>query len=329
MASCFASLLLCERNRGGAHLAPISGIMGAETAEVSAVHHHREDEGYRLEGCGRCIPCRLGMEGTNPDLRLIMPGNNGSISVDEIRSLQSDIIIRPVYSARRVIIIADGDKMTPQAQNCLLKTLEEPPSYAVILLTASNPEGLLETILSRVQRLNLERYTSEEVGRAVATKYGKLKGSDFIVSYADGIIGTALELGDSEGLLKIRDEALDIALRISKPEKRDIFGFYSFFEENRNSMGWILDVMLLFYRDILVASEVMAGKGALEDIDKLLINSDIKDMILNITPRFTVPKLIRHMDVIEKTRRNLKHNTNYQLTLEMMLMELQEEFREW
>jgi DNA polymerase-3 subunit delta' len=118
VARIFASLLLCE-----------SGSSGSS--------------------CGVCTACRLTDAGTNPDFTLLEPAGS-SIGVDEIRALQSDIIIKPAYSKRKIYLIAEADKLTLQAQNCLLKTLEDPPPYGIIIMTASNYNSLIETIRSRV-----------------------------------------------------------------------------------------------------------------------------------------------------------------------------------
>lgn len=267
--------------------------------------------------CGKCMACRITQEGSNPDLQIIDP-DGGSISVDEIRGIQSDIIIKPMYSLRKVYIIADAERMTVQAQNCLLKTLEEPPSYAVIILTTSNYEALLETIRSRTVRCSFKRNSDDEVRAYLGSRFGdKLDGMDFIVSYSGGVIGTALELAGSSEFISLREKTLDIVLKIGNSELIDIFNFYSFFDANKNNIEIILDIMLLFYRDLLIVKNATARN--------ILINSDKKDIILNNISRFSVQRLLKNVDVIGLTRRNIKQNSNFQLSIEVMLMKLQEE----
>ena len=143
--------------------------------------------------CGSCQACLLFQGGTNPDFRRVKI-EGASIGVDEIRGIQSDVNIKPLYSKRKVYIIEDADKMTVQAQNSLLKTLEEPPAYAVIVLTTSNYKALLETVRSRAQRIDFKKNTPDEVKKAVEKKYGRnpSKNIEFAINYADGIIGTAI-----------------------------------------------------------------------------------------------------------------------------------------
>jgi len=269
------------------------------------------------ESCGNCQSCRLFENGTNPDFG-ILECKGSSIGVDEIRNLQHDICVRPLYSKRKVYLIREADRMTVQAQNCLLKTLEEPPEYAVIILVASNYNALLETIHSRSIRIDFKKNTFDEVKEFITARAGgDFEQADFIASYADGVIGRALELMESEGFREIREKAIDAVIRLSGPDLGDMFDISLMFDENKDDIDSILDIMLLFYRDLLIA-----GKSGNE---KLLINSDKKDIILKNTNKFSTGKLLKNIDIIEEMRKNIKQNANYQLAIQVMLMKLQEE----
>lgn len=275
------------------------------------------EKGNTLKTCGECLACHTMSTGANPDFHVI-EHVNGSIGVDDIRNLQKDVIIKPLYSNKKVYMIVDADKMTIQAQNCLLKTLEEPPGYIVIILIVSNIDALLETIRSRTIRYNFKKNTRTEVYGILHKKLGEdFKGIDFIVTYADGVIGTALELANSGEFVSLRDRAIDITMKISSSGLVDIFDAYDFFEDNKESIDTILDTMLLFYRDLF-----MVKKSGSE---KILINSDKKDIILSNVQRLSVERLVKAIDAIEEARRNIRQNANYQLTVEVMLMKLQEE----
>lgn len=273
--------------------------------------------GDSSHSCGQCMPCRLCQEGTNPDYREV-EAVGASIGVEEIRQLQSDLMVRPMYAPRKVYLILDADHMTVQAQNCLLKTLEEPPEYATILLTASNSEALLETIRSRTVRFNFRKYLPSEVRRCVVDQLGgSTENLDFIVSYADGIIGKGLELAASEEFAVLRSKTLDMLSALLEPELIKAFEFFKFFEENKEEVDTILDIMCLYYRDILLYKQT--------DGDCILINSDKKDMILISVPVFSTQRLVENIDAVEQARRNIKQNANFQLSIEVMLMRLQEE----
>ena len=267
--------------------------------------------------CESCQSCRLFESGTNPDF-YVVEAEGTSISVDDIRRMQQDVSVRPMYSAKKVYLIAEADKMTVQAQNCLLKTLEEPPGYTVIILTAANSNSLLETIRSRSILYNFRKNTDEEVKTCIQKIKGdELSGVDFIVSYADGIPGRAIELVESEEFKINRDKALEVILRLRNSKLIEIFDVYDFFEENKDNIDSILDIMLIFYRDLLITKKT--GN------ENILINSDKKDIILGNVDGFEIDKLIENIAAIEDARRNIKQNANYQLVIEVMLMKLQEE----
>jgi DNA polymerase-3 subunit delta' len=286
VAHIFAGLLLCENPSNGA-------------------------------SCGKCMACRLYENGTNPDYHGVNT-TDASIGVDRIREIQGDVAIKPMYSKRKVYIVEDAAKMTDQAQNCLLKTFEEPPSYVVVILLADNNEMLLETIRSRAQRINFKKYTYEEVGRAIAGRGGiGPEMQRLAAEYSDGNIGVALELAGSGEFSILRDSVLERMAGIARGRADDMLDFSSFMEENRDSAELILDIMLLYCRDLLVVCET--GN------EKMLINSDKKDMILNNARMYRSQRLIGAIDAIGAARRALKQNANYQLIVENLLIKLRED----
>ncbi|MCX7842851.1 MAG: DNA polymerase III subunit delta' [Clostridia bacterium] len=268
-------------------------------------------------GCGHCPSCGMMAGGTNPDYHEVNP-QEASIGADEIRSICGDIMIRPLYSGRKVYLIADAERMTTQAQNCLLKTLEEPPSYSVIILTTGNYTSLLETIRSRSARYNFRKNTLSEVKDALRARFGQnTENAGFFASYADGSIGRALELASSREFASLREKTVEMALKLPGSKVIEAFSGYQLFDENKNDIDDILDVMLLVYRDLL----------ALKDTgdENILINCDKKDIIIGNAARFTRRKLLDSIEALEAARRNIKHNANFQLSIEVMLMKLQEE----
>jgi len=266
--------------------------------------------------CGSCVPCRLFSSGTNPDFsELVCEG--ASIGVDEIRKLQREISIKPLYSSKKLFLIPDAERMTVQAQNCLLKTLEEPPAHSVIILTASNIDSLLDTVRSRVIRYSFMKNTFDEVCRALELNTAESpERIKLIASYADGIIGRALELANSEEFTRLREMAVETVLKIRGGSTSEIFDISRLYNENRDQIEILLDIMASLYRDMLIVRSTA-------DENKL-INTDKKDIIFNNAYRYSTQELIKSMDVIETTRKNLKQNANYQLSIELMFMRLEE-----
>ena len=162
-----------------------------------------------LNACGQCRVCQLIDNDANPDFKIVKTDED-TIKVEQIRDIQSDVAIRPMYSNKKVYIIEEADKMTVQAQNCLLKTLEEPPEYVVIIMTVTNYEVLLETVRSRSQRLSFKKNSYKEIQQTIKKIYGSdSMGADFAAGYADGIIGVALDLMGDGGLLQLREKYLN------------------------------------------------------------------------------------------------------------------------
>nr|WP_242987406.1 DNA polymerase III subunit delta' [Anaerobacterium chartisolvens] len=272
-----------------------------------------------MASCANCPSCSTYMEGSNPDF-FVIERENSAIGIEEIRGIQSSILVKPLYSEKKVYVIADAENMTVQAQNCLLKILEEPPPYAVIILTASNYKALMETIRSRTLRYNFRKNTPQEVRTVLADRLGENNPRlDFLAAYADGVIGAALQIADSEEFASLRDSAVDVFMRLSaKASLSGVFREYDFFESNKESANVIFDAMLLFCRDLLVYKNT--GK------ENMLINSDKRDIILNSAHKFTSQKLVNSIEEIEKARRSIAQNASFQLSVEVMLMKLQEEY---
>jgi len=269
-----------------------------------------------LSPCGECQPCMLFRNGSNPDFRMIQKDGQ-TIGVDEIREIQMDVSIKPLYSRHKVYIIECSDKMTTQAQNCLLKTLEEPPSYVVLILTAVNHEALLDTLRSRSLRLNFRKNTSNEVKEALVRKYGiGAEGIEFATAYSDGIIGKAYELMESDIFKPTREKAIDMLLGLKSSGLSNVFKSYSFFEEYKDDIDMVLEIMTMFLRDMLVVKRT--GN------EKILINSDKKDIIFSNAGKYTVEQLVAGIEHIEAAGRYIKQNANYQLAIENMLIKLQE-----
>lgn len=268
-------------------------------------------------GCGKCLSCRLFTGNTNPDFYII-ESRGTSIAVDDIRNMQNDIAVKPLYSNRKVYLIVDGEKMTVQAQNCLLKTLEEPPAYGVIILTTSNYNALLDTVCSRCTKYAFVKNTNEEVRQVLESKICKSGDElDFIIQYADGIIGTALDLALSNEFIPLREKTVDILLRLATEGQEKFFEICGFYMENKDSIDKVLDIMLLTYRDLVVS--LAGGK------ENMLINSDKKNKIISMAEKFTLEKLLKNIEIVEFTRRSIKQNANFQLAIETMIIRLQED----
>src|SRR5690606_40964033 len=111
-----------------------------------------------------CRACRMASRGQHPDLHLLAP-DDGVLGIEKVRELQRELALKPYAAERKIAVIDGADALTVAAQNCLLKTLEEPPGNTVILLVAENAEALLATVRSRCQLVRLQPLPTAEVTR--------------------------------------------------------------------------------------------------------------------------------------------------------------------
>jgi DNA polymerase III subunit delta' len=176
-----------------------------------------------LDACGVCASCTRIARGVHADVLLIEPGDTGSIKVDQVRDAVERTGYRPFEGRRRVIIIDDTDAMLVEAQNALLKTLEEPPAASMFVLVTSRPDVLLPTVRSRCQRLRFGRLSASEVARVLIQRHEYSQtDAHAAAAAADGSIAAALE-GGSDELVEARETAAEMLRTVasaSDPRRR-------------------------------------------------------------------------------------------------------------
>jgi DNA polymerase-3 subunit delta' len=265
--------------------------------------------------CGECMPCKLFSQSSNPDFtELFLEGK--SISVDDIREVLKTIVIKPMYSKYKAVLINDADEMTLQAQNALLKSLEEPPEYLIFILTVKSSTALAQTIRSRCQRVLFPKASDNEIKYILSGKYGeKVSNLDFVVSYSDGVIGTAINLAESNTQFELRDNVIKSVSKLLSGSKADIFQIYELFEQNEGKIDFIMQIMLLYFRDLLIYSKTRNSS--------LLINSDKKDMIIS-DAGIGYANILSSIRSIWDACKCLDYNVNFQLSIETMLLKIQD-----
>lgn len=308
---------LSENRIGHAYIFSGPAGMGKKTiAHIFAAFLLCENPGL-TDVCGKCKACLLFENDTNPDFHRINTDET-SIGVDLIREIQGDATLKPMYSRRKVYIIENAEKMTGQAQNCLLKTFEEPQRYVVVILLTANYEILYETVRSRALHYHFRKYSREEVYRALGNSAGEDEGAiKLYADYSDGNIGIALKLAHSSDFQVLRDSVTALLPGVEKGSANDVFEFTGLFEKNRGRTGLLLDIIKLYYRDVLVLSET----GNVN----ILINSDKKDMIVNSARAHSNRRIVGNIEAVEAFGRALKLNANYQLAMDNLLFRLRED----
>ena len=267
--------------------------------------------------CGKCEACILRQNGTNPDITVVdLPEGKSVIGVDRIRTVNEDVMTAPLYSARKVYIIRHADAMNAPAQNALLKTLEEPPAYVVIILLAANPSLMLDTIASRVIRLDMARYSREEIRQALEDRMIDPGDDEVVFSYADGIIGRAIEYYDDSASAEIRDELLNIVLGLKKGGVDFRMKAADRLSALKARKDFVFFTLLSYYRDIAALGRYGSFSKA-ENPGRL---SELKEGAKSIG----YYDAMNCIDIINKAWQRIRQNSNYELVTAAMLIEIQE-----
>lgn len=268
--------------------------------------------------CLKCRSCKQTLSGNQPDIIHVTHEKPGSISVDEIRTqLNNDIQVKPYSSPRKIYIIDEADKLTVQAQNALLKTIEEPPEYAVIVMLTSNADALLPTILSRCVLLSIK-----PVKDAVLKRYlmERLKVPDYkadlSIAFARGNVGKAVALASSENFDVIKKDALDMLRYLEDMEIHEVVAWVKKTADYKLEINDFLDILTVWFRDVLLFK-------ATNDVNMLIFKDEIKE-IKKKAARSSYSGLEEIVNAIEKAKVRLNANVNFDLTIELMLLTIKE-----
>lgn len=242
-----------------------------------------EDNKY----CNHCKSCIEFDTNNNPDFVLISPDGN-NIKIEQIRDIQKRIQEKPIISEKKVYIIDNADLMTTEAQNCLLKTLEEPPEFAVIILIGSNSNTFLPTIKSRCTIMNFNKISDEEMTKYLREKCDVKNIDQNMLYMYQGSIGKALELKEKQ------EEYKNIENIINNINRYDLIDFINNAEILYKSKEEINDI--------------------LDYINVILFNK-AKDEYL----------YTNCIQIVENTKKRLKQNANYDMSIDNMLFNIWEE----
>ena len=168
--------------------------------------------------CNVCKSCIEFDSNNNPDFKILEPDGN-SIKIEQIREMQSKIIEKPIISSKKVYIINDSDKMTKEAQNCLLKTLEEPPEFATIILIGANESAYLSTIKSRCMILHFENIQDEKLKEILINKFNQKLDNEMLLKFSQGSISRAINIIENK---EIYEKVEEIISNIHKKDMSEI-----------------------------------------------------------------------------------------------------------
>lgn len=286
LANAFAKTLLCER--GGA------------------------------VACNECHSCIQAEHFNHPDIIYVQHEKPTFISVDEIRKqIVNDVDIKPYQSKWKIYIIDEADKMNRNAQNALLKTLEEPPVYAVILLLTDNSDAFLDTVLSRCVKLSLHPVPGDEIRSYLMEKHHvSEETAELAAAFSDGAVGKALTLATSEDFHVLRQSVIRLVKRVKRMETEDLIAAVREINDYKLTMNDYFNLLTVWYRDVLMYK-------ATQEVDSLIFRDEIYE-IKGQADRSSYQGIEEIIKAIDNAKKRLAANVNFDLTIELLLMTIKE-----
>ena len=260
--------------------------------------------------CGECRACMRTRSGTHPDVTLVEP-DGARVKIDQVRDLRRDLALSPVEGRWRVCIVSDFQTATVEAANALLKTLEEPPSRVVLILTAADASLLLPTIVSRCQVIALRAVPANQVKDALVRRYELAPDTAGLLSrLSGGRVGWAVRAATDPGLVEARTQRLaDLLVTLGEGRAARIAT-----AERIAKLADLDEVMRLWqtvWRDVL-----LVGAG----LENLIVNLDLAHELRVLAQRFSLIDAERAVRDIESLLVSLQRNVNARLALEVMLL---------
>ena len=275
-------------------------------------------ESGNSEPCGKCHSCRQAESGNHPDIIRVTHEKPNSISVDDIRTqVNNTVDIKPYQGPYKVYIIPQADMMTPQAQNAILKTIEEPPSYAVFLLLTENAETLLPTINSRCVMLKLRNIKDTLIKKYLMEnlEIPDYK-ADMCTAFAQGNMGRAIMLANSDHFNEIIEEAVQLLKHINEMELNEIVAAVKNISVYKLEITDYLDIIMIWYRDVLLYK-------ATKEIDKVVFKDQLQS-IKEQARKSSYEGIELILESLEKAKARLKANVNFDLVMELLFLTIKE-----
>lgn len=264
--------------------------------------------------CGTCRDCK-GIESMqHADLTVIQADSEGgTLKVDQIRESRKTLVLKPYMSKFRVALFLRFQEANDNAANALLKTLEEAPSYAVLILTADNPEQLLPTIVSRCEVLRLRPLSIEEVQRGLENR-GIEKGRARLIAHiSGGRYGYALRLVEDDALLGKREERLDDLLTLLPASRVEKFAYADKLSKDKDSMRQAMLIWLSYWRDVMLRTAQATTP---------LVNVDRNVEIEGLAGQLDLSAARKVVGNLETALEQMEKNVNPRLLAEVLLLDL-------
>ena len=273
------------------------------------------------DGCGRCTSCRRIIDGNHPDIILVgLDEEKTAIGINQIREITRQLAFAPVLGRYRMIIIDPAEKMTMEAANAFLKSLEEPPPGTFFILTVRDPKELLPTIVSRCQWVPFKPLPTGEIANWLVTERSvDREAARILARLSEGSLGTALRMAE-EGLLAERVswiETLDRAINGSPDVLLEAAQkFFDLGKKGKEPKDATIALMLgkSWFRDMLLMK--------LEGAKELIVNTDLIEHLSTVASGYSVDRLMKSLAVIASAEYDLIENRNQLFLIERSLFGL-------
>ncbi len=261
--------------------------------------------------CRTCRSCQLISAGKHPDVQVIEP-DGLRVKIDQVRALQHDLALRPVEGRYRVAIFDQFETATIEAQNALLKTLEEPPDYVVLIVLAADPELLLPTIVSRCQSIMLRPLTSTQVREALIQAWSvEAERANMLAHLSGGRLGWAVTAASDAAVLRDRAKYLD---DLSMLLKSDRVRRFDYAEEltRKGDAREALDLWRTWWRDVMLAASGSSAE---------LVNIDRVEQIRALAQQLDVNQAQTAAEACGRALWQIDHNVTARLVMEVLLLD--------
>ena len=278
----------------------------AQSINCLDYQHNAPSSQEKRGACQQCLSCKKTIAGNHPDFAITRP-DGSNIKIDQIRSIQSQIVFRPLEGKRKVYLLTEVEKMNLEAANCLLKTLEEPPAESTLILVANNMDALLPTIRSRCQILSFQPMEVRDLAKILVNQFDLDLGKAMVVSArTQGAIGKAFSICQTKEAIEV-DQVPEILTTLDRLSAFRI-------AEDISETPEMLDQLLTWYRDLLLIHQQVNPQ--------LLTHQQNFSQLKKIVRNYSRIQLQKAIEIILETKNRINRNVNTNLAIEVMVFNI-------
>ena len=296
------------------------GKFTVANALAAVLNCERRDAEEFAPNCGECSSCRRIASRQHPDFLVVEPPAR-IITIDQIRAIEKAASSAPYEGRFRVVIIDDAHTMRAEGANALLKTLEEPPDRMIIVVVTDQPHLLLDTIISRCQRVRFGPLDDAVIADALK-EWGESDDVDdalltIAAGYAEGSLGRALAVLET-GMLSQRRQVLDALFALDEQSPRAWLDLAEEFSDSTEQLEQRIDILTVFLRDMMLTKRADHRR---------VINTDLRDLLDDQARRFSLEAILHSLDALMVARQRLARNVTATLVAEQLLDRLRSPHR--